>query len=116
MSATTPGSILDLIENDGINNGLKPVDHSGATDTGQLIMDLSREAIAQDVYNLKRNAANAADMYRRQGNAALFQGVVNVTAGLINMGNNASGLAQENNVQGLSGKELMGWYFQNDMF
>ena len=91
---------------------LAPIDHSGITDTATLIMHLSREAIATDVYNLRRNAMTKADVLHRQGNMAVFQGLINATGSVIGMGVNMTNQYRAANpgVGQVTGNQVLGWY------
>ena len=99
-------------------NGLPPIDHSGTTDTATLLMDLSKEAIEADVYNIKRNAQSLANTYNRQRNMTILQGGINLAAGLINFGVDARNAYKTANpgVQNISGGQMINWYFNSGPF
>ena len=98
--------------------GLPPIDHSGTTDTATLLMDLSKEAIEADVYNIKRNAQSLANTYNRQRNMTLLQGGMNLASGLINFGVDARNAYREANpgAQNVSAGQMISWYFNSGPF
>jgi len=102
---------------DGINNGLPPLDTTGMADTATLIMELSKNAIESDVYNIKRNAQNQASTIRSQtvSNAISLIGSA-VGAGITTYaeGRNSYQLAAAADPtmnQNASGFQMMNWYF-----